>query len=144
MFSLGADRYTPSCLRSLVEWRQKIRWIDKPGFVPNVHFIGCAPNRDVCWLDPWKPSYVGAPKPSSRKKSWYQGRFARTDNRKGDHKSGKDQEQKKARQDKQNQRERLTKGGKNKKRATKRVVEAGASDQEKFNELYADVPEGDY
>ena len=56
------------------------------------------------------------PKPSSRKKSWYQGRFARTDEAKGDHKSKKDQEQKKGRQDKQNRRERYTKGGKNKKR----------------------------
>ena len=84
----------------------------------------------------------GAPKPSSRKKSWYQGRFARTNEAKGDHKSGKTKERTKDRQDKQNRRERYTKGGKRKDRNKSR--RRRDSDQEKFNKLYADMLEGDY
>lgn len=83
-----------------------------------------------------------APKPSSRKKSWYQGRFARTNEAKGDHKSGKSKEQKKKRQDEQNKRERYTKGRKRKGR--NKGSGSRGSDQNMLNELYADMGDGDY
>ena len=95
----GAKRYTSSCLRSLVEWRQKIRWIDKPGFVPDVHFIGCAPLIGMfAGSDPWKPSYVRRAEAKFKKEIVVSGPFCSDRQAKGDHKSGKTSRKRNARQ----------------------------------------------